>query len=55
MQRAIEAQAARGRELQAQADHMAISNKQLESEITDKQSDLKGAKEIKRERETAGW
>ena len=34
---------------------MAVSNKQLETEITDKQSDLKGAKEIKRQRETAGW
>ena len=44
MQRAIEEQAARGRELQAQADHMAVSNKQLQNEITDKQNDLQGAK-----------
>ena len=36
MRQAIETQAARGRELQAQADHMAISNKQLQTEITDK-------------------
>ena len=55
MRRAIETQAARGRELQAQADHMAISNKQLQTEITDKQNDLHGAKEIKKQREVAGW
>ena len=34
---------------------MAISNKQLQTEITDKQNDLHGAKEIKKQREVAGW
>ena len=55
MKRAIETHAQRGRELQAQADHMAVSNQQLETENVDKQNDLKGAYEIKKQREQAGW
>ena len=36
VQRVIETQAVRGRELQAQADHLAVSNRQLEAEIAAK-------------------
>ena len=40
--------AQRGRELQAQADHMSVSNKQLQTEIEAKQKDLKEAKDQKK-------
>ena len=34
---------------------MAVSNKQLEAEIADKQNDLKVVKDTKKQREIAGW